>query len=59
MKTASTIALTFLVIGVLLLMTDADRRAEEAGELLMNQRLVHRFPAVDLADLAIPLQGGH
>ncbi|WDZ97945.1 hypothetical protein Herbaro_09245 [Herbaspirillum sp. WKF16] len=59
MKAATITALTLLVIGILLFMTDADRRAEEAGELLMNTRLVHKFPAVEVAELGLPLAGGN
>ncbi|QDD62673.1 hypothetical protein EJD96_00210 (plasmid) [Herbaspirillum seropedicae] len=46
-----------LVIGLILLMTDADRRAEEAGLLQLNQRLVNKFPTAELAQLATPVQG--
>lgn len=55
--TALTYAGAALIIGVILLMTDSDRRAEEAGLLQMNQRLVHKFPAAELAQLATPVQG--
>lgn len=53
--TALTYAGAALIIGVILLMTDSDRRAEEAGLLQMNQRLVHKFPAADLAQLGAPI----
>lgn len=55
-STALTYAGAALVVGVMLLMTDSDRRAEEAGLLLMNQRLVHKFPAAELAQLDAPVQ---
>lgn len=56
-STALTYAGAALIIGVILLMTDSDRRAEDAGLLQMNQRLVHKFPASELAQLATPVQG--
>lgn len=54
-STALTYAGAALMIGVILLMTDSDRRAEEAGLLQMNQHLVHKFPAADLAQLGAPI----
>lgn len=56
-STALAYAGAALMIGVVLLMTDSDRRAEEAGLLQFNKRLVNTFPDAGLAQLATPVQG--
>lgn len=56
-STALAYAGAALMIGVILLMTDSDRRAEDAGLLQLNKRLVNTFPDAGLAQLATPVRG--
>lgn len=59
MKPATPLAFAgaFLVIGIVLIMTAVDQRADEHAHLQFKQRLVAYYPDPVLVQLAAPLAG--
>lgn len=60
MKAATPLAFAgaFLVLGVVLIMTALDQRADERAHLPFKQRLVTKLADPAVAQLALPVAGG-
>jgi hypothetical protein len=58
-RTALPAAGFFLCLGIALLMTAADDRAQQSAELHLKLRLINKFPAAEFAAPVQHLQSNH